>query len=348
MHIKAGTIQPTLIGGLVVAAAIAAGLAAFFLIDPGRPLAKLGSEYSYDLSEYAAIDPDLILYEQVGEPFSTGLSQSRVIVVGPKGSIWIAGDQQLVEFSLDGRRLRTIDCDGEPTCLALDGDSRLYVGLIDHLVVFSPTGEFIAQWSMPHPDALLTSVAVLGDSIFAAEAERKTVLRFDKDGTLIAQFGRANPERNHPGFVIPSPYGFNLAAAPDGLLRIVNSGRHLIEAWTIDGHREWWWGTSSIRVEGFSGCCNPAGLALLPNGHYITSEKGLVRIKEYDDHGRFIGVVAGPEQLNWVEPLRVHETPQDAHVRGFGVATDATGRVYVLDVFRNRVRVFERTENDSN
>lgn len=348
MQPKAGTIQPTLMGGVVVAAAIVAGVAAFFLFDPQRPISPLGPEYSYDLSEYIEIDPDLILYEQTGEPFATGLSQSRVIVVGPHDTVWVAGDKQIRRFSPDGRPLRTLDCEGEPTCLAIDNDGRLYVGLIDYIVVFDASGALSAQWPKPHADALLTSLAVLGESVFAAEASDKTILRYDKNGTLVMQFGQPDPDRHHPGFLLPSPFGFNLAAAPDGLLRVINPGRHLIEAWTIDGHREWWWGTSSVRVEGFSGCCNPSALALLPNGHYITSEKGLIRVKEYDDQGRFVGVVAGPKQLDWVGPLRVYESPQEAHVRGFGVAVDTAGRVYVLDVFRNTVRVFERIKNLSN
>lgn len=327
---------------VVVAAALAAGVGAFLLMDSGQPLSPLGSEYSYDLSTYAAIDPSLILYAQRGAAIATGLTQSRAIAVSGDGTILVAGDQQIVELRMDGTVLRQVACPAEPTCLALDADGTLYVGLMDHIAVFDRSGQQTAQWDRPGEDTLLTSLAVTAEYVFAADAGPKVVRRYGKDGTLLSTFGQQNPERNHPGFIVPSPYGFNLAVAPDGLLRVVNSGRHWIEAWTVDGHREWWWGETSIRVEGFSGCCNPAGLAVLPNGHYITSEKGLVRIKEYDAEGRFVGVVASPEQLGWVSPLRVHEEPQQSQVRGFGVATDAAGRVYVLDVVRNVVRIFDR------
>ena len=342
MRTKQGLSQSTLIGTLVVVLAAGAGLAAFLFLDSGEPLTPLGPEYRYDLSGFAAIDPALIVYEQRGLDIATDMKQSRAIIVSPSGTVLVAGDRKIIELNADGRVVRTIDCAAEPTCLAMDADGRLYVGLVDHIVVFDSEGKQIAAWEKPDADALLTSLAVMGDDVFAADAGYKIVRRYRKDGTPVSSFGRRNADRGHPGFMLPSPFGFNLASAPDGLLRVVNSGRHWVEAWTPDGHREWGWGETSIRIEGFSGCCNPAGLAILPNGHYITSEKGLVRIKEYDAEGHFVGVVAGPEQLGWVEPLRVHDRPQQTQVRGFGVAADADGRVYVLDTVRNVVRLFEK------
>jgi len=334
-------LKSALLGGGVVGAAIAAATA-FFFLDSGRPLANLGEEYRYNLAEYAAIDPSLLLYEPLGQPIPTGLSQSRTIAVAPDGVIWLTGDNAIVAMDARGAMLRTIECDAAPLCLAFGKDGLLYAGLTDHVVAFSAEGKLIAQWDKPADNALLTSLAAADDCLFAADAANKVVLRYTLDGVVSLKMGYKDADRNWPGFVIPSPYSFNLALAPDGLLRIVNPGRHWVEAWTIDGHREWRWGETSIRVEGFSGCCNPAAIAILPNGHIITSEKGLIRIKEYDEQGHFLGVVAGPEQLGWVEPLRVHDKPEQLQVRGFGVAVDADGRVYVLDTVRNVIRIFEK------
>ena len=177
-----------------------------------------------------------------------------------------------------GAILRTIECDAAPLCLSFGKDGLLYAGLTDHVVVFNTEGKLIAQWDKPSNNALLTSLAVAGDYLFAADAANKVVLRYTLNGVVSLKMGQKNADRNWPGFVIPSPYSFNLALAPDGLLRIVNPGRHWVEAWTIDGHREWRWGETSFRLEGFSGCCNPAAIAILLNGHIITSEKGLIRM----------------------------------------------------------------------
>ena len=113
-------------------------------------------------------------------------------------------------------------------------------------------------------------------------------------------------------------------------------------AYTIDGDREWDWGKTGVGIEGFSGCCNPVALAVLPDGGFVTAEKGLVRAKVYDADGEFVGVVAGPEQLGWIGPMRVCKTPEECKAKGFDIAVDDQGRIYILDTVRNIVRIFEK------
>ena len=62
----------------------------------------------------------------------------------------------------------------------------------------------------------------------------------------------------------------------------MNPGRHKIEAYTFDGELETSWGTPATTIGGFSGCCNPTHIAMLPDGSFVTSEKGLARVKVYD------------------------------------------------------------------
>ncbi len=61
------------------------------------------------------------------------------------------------------------------------------------------------------------------------------------------------------------------------------------------GELEFAWGKPSAGIEGFCGCCNPVGLAMLPDGRCVTCEKGLPRVKVYSTEGVFESVVAGPE-----------------------------------------------------
>ena len=79
---------------------------------------------------------------------------------------------------------------------------------------------------------------------------------------------------------------------------------------------------------------------MLPDGGFVTCEKGLVRVKVHDEEGKVVGVVAGPDQLGWQAPLRVCETPEQCQSRGLDVAVDAAGRIYVLDLEKNIVLIF--------
>ena len=95
-----------------------------------------------------------------------------------------------------------------------------------------------------------------------------------------------------------------------------------------------------MAVEGFCGCCNPVYFARRPDGKFVTSEKGLNRIKIYDAKGKFEGVVAGPEQLVKDRELAAKACVNCKVGFGFDVACDARGRVLALDPVARTIRVF--------
>jgi hypothetical protein len=170
------------------------------------------------------------------------------------------------------------------------------------------------------------------------------VLRYNTAGTLLGHIGEKDPDKNIPGFVIPNPH-FDLAVSREGLLRVANPGRNRIETYTLDGDLEFSWGARSVDIKGFCGCCNPVSFAILPDGGFVTAEKGLVRVKVFNSDGAFVGVVAGPAQLGKSEKLmRVCNTPEECRGGGLDVAAGADGRVYVLDVTENVIRVFQKKE----
>lgn len=341
MKKRSGKIQSEVLIGVVLAVAIAAGVAAFFLFDASGTKSTLAPEYKYDIEPYAKIDPALIQYKQVGDVIGTDFETTTAIAVGPDNKMYIAGDEKVVIYQTDFTIFRTIELGGEPTCVEAAADGG-FITCVDNLVLFMDSmGVELDRWAVPAESAILTSIAVNNTNVFVADAVNKLVWRFDHDGKVIGKIGKKDPDRNIPGIVIPSAY-FDIAMYPDGLLRVVNPGRRWIEAYTVDGHREWFWGESGVNIKGFSGCCNPVALAILPDGGFVTAEKGLVRVKVYDADGEFVGVVAGPDQLGWIEPLRVCDTPEKCKSKGFDIAVDKAGRVYVLDTMRNGVRIFEK------
>ena len=189
------------------------------------------------------------------------------------------------------------------------------------------------------PKAMLTSIAVAEKDVLVADAGNRIVLRYDAAGKLLGQIGKRDPAKHIPGFVIPSPC-FDVAMAADGLVRVVNPGAHRIEAYTLDGDLEAFWGSSGKGIEGFCGCCNPTNIALLPDGRFVTSEKGIPRVKVYRADSKFDAVVAGPDTLAPTETI-LEETRPDHKLPVFDVAADSRGRVLVLDPLAVKVRIFE-------
>ena len=109
--------------------------------------------------------------------------------------------------------------------------------------------------------------------------------------------GKRDPSRGIAGFVCPSPY-FDVAVAPDGLLRVANPGAHRVEAYTFDGHHGAFLGQArASAIEEFCGCCGPSNIAILPDGRVVTAEKGIPRVKVYSAAGEFECVVVGPDVL---------------------------------------------------
>ncbi len=326
---------------IIVLAGLAAGLLAVYFLDAfGKNGSGLPDDYKYDISDYTKIDPSLFLYQPAGAAMQTGFKQARAVAVAG-GQIAAAGDKAIILFDSAGNKTKDIPLDFEPTAVLVDAQSRILTAGGGTLAILDMQGAVESSWKLPAENAYITSIAAGKDDIFAADAVNGVVYRFDPAGTLLGKIGQKDTARDIPGFVIPSMY-FDIALAADGLLRVVDPGRHLIIAFTFDGHREWDWGLASPQVEGFSGCCNPVNVAIAPDGSFITAEKGLLRVKQYDSDGKFLGVVAGPDELDWTGPMRVCNDEAECQSKGFDVAVDEAGGVYVLDTTKQVIRKFVR------
>jgi hypothetical protein len=84
-----------------------------------------------------------------------------------------------------------------------------------------------------------------------------------------------------------------------------------------------------MSIEEFCGCCNPSHIALLDDGSFVTSEKGIARVKVSNRIGKLVSVVAGSDQFT--------EGTED-----LDLAVDSKNRIYVLDPKRKMVRIFEK------
>ena len=126
---------------------------------------------------------------------------------------------------------------------------------------------------------------------------------------------------------------------PAGLLWVAHTGQHRLEAYTFDGRLVRSWGKSSMAIDGFCGCCNPCHFAILPDGRFVTSEKGLARVKVYHPDGSLQGVVAGPEALG-AAATGLGCARADSSLTLPATATDGSDRVWVLHAETGRLTVF--------
>ncbi len=345
MRKQSGAVDSRSIIVVLVTVAVIVAIIALIRFDAtGEKGSGLEKKFIYDVEELAKIDPNLIIYEESAQAFGTGLAKSHNVAMNTKGSIYVCGDNVVRIFNSNGDLLDEIKLKETPRCMAPFEDGTIYIGFKNHVETYDTEGQQLVKWDSLGDDAIITSIALSGNDVFVADAGNRIVVRYDTAGNVISHIGEKDPDRNVPGFVVPSPY-FDLAVSKDGLLRVVDPGRLRIEAYTFDGDLELWWGEASTDIEGFCGCCNPVNIAVLPDGGFVTAEKGLIRVKVYNSDGGFVGVVAGPEQLAGDIEQKICVLPEECQEDGFDVAADSNGRIIILDTIKNMVRIFSKKED---
>ncbi len=308
---------------LIVALGVFAAAWAVFRVDPwgeGRTVEPI-----------PPIDESLIGYSESAQ-WPTGLQRPTSLAVDPEGRVFVGGDRKVIVLGFDGKSAgASIELSGDPYCLAWADQrhsepNRLYVGLQDRVEVRSPDGRLLAAWNPPGANARFTSIAVGEEDVFVADSGNRVVWRYEpSSGVVRGEIGRGDPQRKILGFVITDLNHFDIAVGADGLLYVVNPRLLRVEAFTSEGEFRSSWGSGSTDLAGFCGCCNPTDLVALPDGRFLTAEKGLTRVKLYSGQGRLETVVAGPQHLA--------KTPAD-------LAVLPDGRVLVLDAAGRTVRVF--------
>ncbi|MFC1553691.1 NHL repeat-containing protein [candidate division KSB1 bacterium] len=285
--------------------------------------------FEYNIENFKTIDEDLLHYSELN-PVHLSFERVSAITVGIDENLFVAGDKSVQKITADGSIIPFISTSGTVYCLAQDQNSDLYLGTNDHIEVYDQNGKKKTQWESLGEEAMITSIAVSDEYVFTADAGNQIVWKYDKNGNMLHRIGDEDETRDIPGFIIPSPF-FDVAIDPEGFLWIVNTGLHSLESYNMDGSLRSSWGESSMEIEGFCGCCNPTHIAILNDGKFVTSEKGIARVKVYNNMYKIESVVAVPNQFT-------------EGTEGLDLAVDSSGRIYVLDPLRKTIRIFEKTK----
>ncbi len=283
--------------------------------------------FEYTVEDFREIDPALLRYTEV-RTIPLDMETVHGLAVDDSGRVYVTGDDRVLVMNGEGREQAVIPTGGTARCIGVDTNGDMYLGMTGGIEVYGREGVRKARWNGPGGHAVLTSVAVTDNYVYVADAGNRILRKYDKSGNEVLRIGGRDESRGIPGSIVPSPF-YDTALDPDGFVWLTNPGRHTLENYTPEGDPRTSWGLFSMDIGGFCGCCNPGHLAILDDGRFVTSEKGIPRVKVYDRLGKLESVVAGPDRFA-------------EGTEGLDLAVDSRGRVYVLDPARKAVRIFER------
>jgi hypothetical protein len=290
-----------------------------------RPDNRSANPFEYNIVKFKSVDSTKVHYK---ETRNIRLNANRK----PKGiafsnqKLYIISDSILQVITIQGKEIIKTKLSASPTCITVT-DKNIFIGFNDYIAKYELTGKLTETWKPQDNKTILTSIAVKGDLLFAADAGNRRVLRYSVNGEYLNSFdGKSSKDDKH-GFIVPSPC-FDLAFNGDGELWVANPGKLALEQYHDNGEFQSFWAKDEDGIEGFWGCCNPAQIAFLPDGSFVTSEKKNVRIKVYKPSGEFDCVVAPNEKF------------ADSEIAP-DLAVTAEGDIYALDFNKKEIRLFQ-------
>lgn len=284
-----------------------------------------GNPFAYEMDDLRKVPESEICYKMVSQIFPQ-IETPYGIAIDYKDRVYVAGKDRIRIFDKNGNPVSGFEIFEPAMCITVSPDGDIYLGLKDHVEVFDFSGNILMQWPQINESAFLTSIAVEDGSVFVADAGNKLVYHFDQSGILKNTIGEKNNEADFSGFIIPSPH-FDLAIGREGQLWVVNPGKHEFLAFNKNGELFSCWAKTSMALDGFSGCCNPGNIALLPDGSFITSEKGIERVKLHLPSGEYQCVVAAPDNF-------------EEGTEHLDLAVNSKGKILVLDTKKGVVNIY--------
>jgi len=203
-------------------------------------------------------------------------------------NIFIAVNHSVMIYNKTGTLVKQFPVEQEIRDIKVE-DDRIYLLYPAEIEVFTIEGEMIDGWKARRINSDYCSMALTSEYVFVTDAGNRQICKYTKDGDYLSVI--LSPD----GFIIPS-YSFDILNIGDTIY-CVNSGRHLIERYTLEGEFIASFGKSGSEAGSFAGCCNPSFLASTTNGDLLTSEKGNPRISCFSRDGQFKALLLGGKAL---------------------------------------------------
>ena len=293
-----------------------------FLVS--RPDKRPANPFEFNRVQYKSVDSNLVHYKET-KNFKVKMKEPIAFAFADE-KLFLLADTNLHIITLEGKELKNNKLATVPSAITISKDF-IYIAFSNFIATFDVNGKLLSSWKPLDKRTIITSMAIKGNLLFAADAGNRRVLKYAINGDFQSSFnGKENKDDPH-GFIIPSPY-FALAVNADGELWVVNPGKHTLGQYKDSGELRSFWTKNQEGIEGFYGCCNPAHFAFLADGSFVTSEKKIARIKIYKPSGELLCVVAPTEKFT-----------EDGYAPD--VAVSPQGDVYALDFDKKIIRLFQ-------
>jgi hypothetical protein len=247
----------------------------------------------------------------------------KAVSVSASGDIYIGGESFVSCYTRELDLVWSLKTDAPVTSLSNYGDT-IYASTTEMILVISKDGKMKDEWGPFEDNSLITSVSSNHSWIVYADAGNKMVVILDKQGRVERLIGQ-----NDGQFILPSPY-FDVSLDAANNLYIANTGHRRIETRSLQGRLISTFGEPGMAPGAFCGCCNPAHFILIPEG-FITSEKGINRIKVLSKTGEFVEFVSSgnkflpsiPLDLASYDGIKIYAAnPADSHLLVFSRKTN--------------------------
>jgi hypothetical protein len=221
----------------------------------------------------------------------------KAVAACTNGDIIAAGESFVSCYNGSLEQKWTLKMPSGITAVAACGDT-IFAASVELVYLISADGKLIDEWGPYEASSSITSISAFGQNIAFADAGNKRIFVLKKNGEVITMIGQSEK-----WFIIPSLY-FDVALSEGNVLFAANTGNRRIETWTITGKFLEKFGEPGTAPGAFCGCCNPAHFAVIPQG-FVTSEKGINRIKILDQYGVFVEYVSSRNSFTPSIPLDV-------------------------------------------
>ena len=291
-----------------------------------KPKKVKENPYEYNVDEYKKVNPELISYKETRQ-IKVKLDDHAGLATSGE-NIFLASNQKVTVISVKGKVIRQFPIDIDARAVDADENS-IVVAFRNSYVLYDQQGKLMQHFTINSDSSVFTSVAFWNQKIMIADAGRRRIYGFDRSKLIngpVTEFEGVSGSKNLHGFIVPSPY-FEVAVNANDEFWCTNPGMHALQQYNQKGDLISSWDKASLDIDGFTGCCNPAQFAFFPDGRFVTSEKGMPRIKIHQSDGTFESVVAPPSKFE--------NNQHAAEIATIGEI------VVALDFDREMIRIFE-------